>query len=364
LNQNESFAALLDGTTPILALAPMQDVTDGAFWKLIHRYGGADVYWTEYFRVHAVSRLEKWIVESIEQNSTGRPVIAQMIGNDIPSLVRTAKELEKLPIAAIDLNLGCPAPIVYRKCAGGGLLREPQRIDSILGALRDAVKIKFTVKTRVGFASEQEFDTLLPIFAKHAIDLLTVHARTVAQMYRLPVHYDLIRVASETMKCPVLANGHVYSAQQAQELLARTKARGLMIGRGVIRSPWLFHQIRQQLRGEPVTYPSGRDVLAYIAALWESQASFEAPEKTRVERMKKFMNYLGEGVGAERREPPRRVGDGPGNDQRAETVLGVPGAGTFLHQIRRATTEGDFFRICREFLDHPHEERLEPARAE
>jgi tRNA-dihydrouridine synthase len=310
-------------------------VTDGAFWTLMHRYGGADIYWTEYFRVHASSRPEKWILESIETNATGRPVIAQMIGNDIPSLVRTAKELEKLPVAAIDLNLGCPAPIVYRKCAGGGLLREPQRIDSILGALRDAISIKFTVKTRVGFASEREFDTLLPIFSKHGIDLLTVHARTVAQMYRLPVHYDLIRVASETMKCPVLANGHVFSAEQAQDLLAQTKARGLMIGRGVIRSPWLFQQIRQHWRGEPVTYPTGRDVLEYIAALWESQASFEAPEKVQCERMKKFMNYLGEGVAAE-----------------------------FLHQIRRSTMRDEFFRICKAFLDHDQPMRLEPVAAD
>ena len=71
-----------------------------------------------------------------------------MIGNDIPSLVRTAKLLQQFPVAAMDLNLGCPAPVVYRKCAGGGLLREPERMDAILGALRDAVQIKFTVKTR------------------------------------------------------------------------------------------------------------------------------------------------------------------------------------------------------------------------
>ena len=316
---------------PFLALAPMQDVTDGAFWKLMHHYGGADVYWTEYFRVHAVSRPEKWILESIEQNATGRPVIAQMIGNDIPSLVRTAKELQQLPVAAIDLNLGCPAPIVYKKCAGGGLLREPQRIDSIIGALREAVSIKFTVKTRVGFESTTEFDTLLPIFAKHSIDLLTVHARTVAQMYRLPVHYDLIRQASETMPCPVCANGHVYSAEQALEVLAQTKARGLMIGRGVIRSPWLFNQIRQQLRGESLTTPTGRDVLGYITALWESQASFDAPERAQCERMKKFMNYIGEGVDAQ-----------------------------FLHQIRRTETAADFFRICREFLEHDRPMLLRP----
>jgi len=330
------FDSCLHGSAPFLALAPMQNVTDGAFWNLMHRYGGADIYWTEYFRVHAVSRLEKWIVESIKDNSTGRPVVAQMIGNDIPSLVRTAKELQQLPVAAIDLNLGCPAPVVYKKCAGGGLLREPQKIDSILGALRDAVTIKFTVKTRVGFQSPAEFDALLPIFAKHAIDLLTVHARTVAQMYRLPVHYDLIRLASETMKCPVCANGHVYSAYQALEVLAQTKARGLMIGRGVIRSPWLFNQIRQRVRGEPVTYPKGRDVQAYIIALWESQASFDAAEKIQVERMKKFMNYLGEGVGT--------------GDQ-------------FLHQIRRAATKADFFRICHEFLDHDLPMRLQPVSA-
>lgn len=334
MNHHEQFAAALRGPAPFLALAPMQDVTDGAFWKLMHRYGGADVYWTEYFRVHAVSRPERWILDSIEQNETGRPVVAQMIGNDIPALVRTAQELQQLPVATIDLNLGCPAPIVYKKCAGGGLLREPQRIDSILGALRDVVSIKFTVKTRIGFASPSEFDALLPIFAKHSLDLLTVHARTVAQMYRLPVHYDLIRLAAETMKCPVCANGHVYSAEQALDVLTQTKARGLMIGRGVIRSPWLFEQIRQRLRGEPERLPTGREVLGYVTALWESQASFDAPEKSQCERMKKFMNYIGEGI-----------------------------APAFLHQIRRAETQADFFRICREFLDHDQPLPLQPPEA-
>ncbi len=75
----------------------MQDVTDLPFWRLMARYGGADVYYTEYFRVHADSRLEKWILRSIDENPTGRPVVAQMIGNDVPSLVRSAKELQQHP---------------------------------------------------------------------------------------------------------------------------------------------------------------------------------------------------------------------------------------------------------------------------
>ncbi len=218
----ETFSALLRSDTPLLALAPMQDVTTLQFMRVIARYGGPDVYWTEYFRVHGDSRPEKWILDSITKNPTGRPVVAQMIGNDIPALVRTAKLLQQYPVAAIDLNLGCPAPIVYRKCAGGGLLREPPRIDAILGALRDAVAIPFTVKTRIGFESPVEFDALLTLFAKHPIDLLTVHARTVAQMYRPGVRYDLIAQAARELKCPVLANGNVFSAAQAQALVEDT----------------------------------------------------------------------------------------------------------------------------------------------
>jgi tRNA-dihydrouridine synthase B len=324
--------ALLKGSAPILALAPMQEVTDGAFWTLVHQYGGADVYWTEYFRVHSSSTPETRILNAITGNTTGRPVIAQMIGNDIPELVRTAKILQRYPVDAIDLNLGCPAPMVYRKCAGGGLLREPERIDAMLGALRDAVTITFTVKTRLGFDSLDEFDRLLSIFAKHSLDALTVHARTVAQLYRLPVHYGSIKQAVDQMPCPVIANGHVYSAGQATTLLDETGARGLMIGRGAIRSPWLFNQIRQQLRGEPVTYPTGRDVAAYIRALWDSQAGLAAREKTHCDRMKKFLNYLGEGV---------------------------PGA--FLYQIRRTQTAAEFHRICEEFLGHSEPMPLLPV---
>jgi tRNA-dihydrouridine synthase B len=326
-----TFDQLLLRPEPFLALAPMQEVTDGAFWTLVHEYGGADVYWTEYFRVHSTSTPEKKIVDAIMHNTTGRPVIAQMIGNDIPELVRTAKVLQQLPVAAIDLNLGCPAPIVYRKCAGGGLLREPERIDAILGALRDAVTIKFTVKTRLGFASVDEFDRLLPIFAKHSLDALTVHARTVAQMYRLPVHYERIRQAVQFLDCPVIANGHVHSAAQAEQLIAETGARGLMIGRGVIRSPWLFNQIRQRLRGQSVTQPTGRDVARYIRQLWHTQATFATREKDHCDRMKKFLNYLGEGV-----------------------------PGPFLQRIRRTQTAADFDRVCRDVLDHDEPMALIP----
>jgi len=333
----ETFSAFLRGPAPFLALAPMQDVTDLAFWRVIAPFGGADVYWTEYFRVHGDSRPERWILDSILLNPTDRPVVAQLIGNDVAALVRTARELQRHPIAAIDLNLGCPAPVVYRKCAGGGLLRELNKIDAILGALREAVAVPFTVKTRLGFASAAEFDGLLALFARHDIDLLTVHGRTVAQMYRPGVRYDLIAQAARSLRCPVLANGNVHSAEQALAVLEQTGARGLMIGRGAIRNPWLFRQIRQRQLGEAVTLPTGRDVLAYIGQLWESQVTPEAKENAQVQRLKKFMNFIGEGV---------------------------PPAEQFLHEIRRVQTRHDFFRVCENYLDHDRPLSLEPAELE
>ena len=311
----------------------MQDVTDLPFMRLISGYGDADVYFTEYFRVLPESRLDPAILRSITQNPTGRPVVAQMIGNDIAALVRTARELQQHPVAAIDLNLGCPVPIVYRKCAGGGLLRDPARIDQILGALREAVEIPFTVKTRIGFDDVEVFDELLPIFARNAVELVTVHARTVKEMYRSAPRYEFIARAVDALPCPVLANGNIYSADKADEVLAVTGAHGLMIGRGVIRNPWLFRQIREHRGGEPIFRPSGLDVLDYIRALWDAVSDRGTRESSQVNNMKKYMNFIG---------------------------LGVEPTGEFLHRIRRVTTEREFFSTCEEFLAHDDTMPLEP----
>jgi len=324
---------LLSGPEPVLALAPMQDVTDLPFWGVMARYGGPDVYWTEYFRVHSTSTLDAPILRSIVENPTGRPAIAQLIGNDPVALAKAARELQQYPVAAVDLNLGCPAPVVYRKCAGGGLLRERHRIDAILGALRQAVtQVPFTVKTRVGFSDAADWDALLALFARHQIDLLTVHGRTVTDMYRTEVRSDWIARAVQAMPCPVLANGNVHSPERAEQVLRETGARGLMIGRGCIRNPWIFGQIREHRRGGRWRQPRGREVLDYVTHLYEvTRPTAGFRERLQVEKMKKYMNFIGEGVAPE-----------------------------FLHRIRRAATREDFFECCREFLEHDREMPLQP----
>jgi tRNA-dihydrouridine synthase len=311
----------------------MQDITDLPFWRLMSKYGGADLYFTEFFRVTPHYAPEKNILRSILENPTGRPAVAQIIGNDLEAMARTAKALEKHPVAAIDLNLGCPAPVVYRKCAGGGLLRDLPRVDALLGVLRGAVEGAFTVKTRIGFESPGEFDALLEVFSKHRLDLLTVHGRTVAEKYGPHVHLDRIAQAVRSLPFPVQANGNVISAASAVETLQQTGAAGLMIGRGAIRNPWIFSQIRNRLAGREVSLPTGRQVLDYISELYEAVCSPGVPEKAQVQKMKKYMNFLGEGL---------------------ET------SEAFLYDIRRCSTQDEFFAICSRHLDHGRAMPLQP----
>ncbi len=302
----------------------MQDVTDLPFMRVIARRGAPDWFVTEYFRVHPHSRLNRYILRSIAENETGKPVFAQMIGRDIPNLVRTARELADYPVAGIDLNLGCPAPIVCRKDAGGGLLRDPEMINRIIGSLRDAVAGKFTVKTRVGYYSDDEFPALLEIFRRHAIDGLTIHGRTVVERYQTPVHPDRVRQAVEAMPCPVIANGNVVDVETGLSYQKLSGAAGLMVGRGAIRNPWIFSQLAAVGSGE-IFAPTHRDLWHYILELSDEIAR-ETPKfvpLAHVQRMKKTLSYISHGL-----------------------------EGEFEHDMRRMKTPEDFQEVCRRHLDH------------
>ena len=300
---------------PLTALAPMQDVTDLAFMQVVAHYGAPDYFFTEFFRVHAQSRPEKHILRSIDENATGRPVFAQLIGEDLVHLRRTVEELLRSNVAGIDLNLGCPAPKVYKKNVGGGLLRDPEKVGEILAMLRAAVPGLFTVKMRIGFEDTAHFDRLVDLVNEHRVDLLSVHGRA---------------------RCPVLANGNVTSASRATAILAETRAAGVMIGRHAIRNPWIFRQCREQFSGSHVFRPTLADVRDYIERLYRATQSPGLGERNHVNKMKKYLNFVGQAVDA---------------------------AGAFLHDMRRTATEAELFAVCdrhllaepdRAFADEPY----------
>jgi tRNA-dihydrouridine synthase B len=319
-------APILPGQ-PLTALAPMQDVTDLAFMRVIAHYGAPDYFVTEFFRVHSQSRPEKHILRSIDENQTGRPVFAQLIGENIHDLTRTVAELLRHPVAGIDLNLGCPAPKVYKKNVGGGLLREPAKIAEILAALRAAVPGLFTVKMRIGFEDTRHFDEILSLINDHRVDLLSVHGRTVKEMYRSEVRYDAIAHAVARVRCPVLANGNVTSAAKAAEVAAVTKAAGVMIGRHAIRNPWIFRQCRECFSGQPPAIITLSDVREYIERLFFATQHDGIPERAHVNKMKKYLNFVGQSVDA---------------------------SGAFLHDMRRTESAAELFAVCdRHLLTEP-----------
>lgn len=294
--------------------------------RVLARRSLPDWFVTEYFRVHPESRLNSHILRSITENTTSKPIFAQMIGRDVPNLIRTARELSEHEIAGIDLNLGCPAPVVCRKDAGGGLLRQPDHLHRILGALRDTIAGRFTVKTRLGFYTPDEFDALLAIFAEHSLDGLTIHARTVAGRYQSPVAPEYVKKAVETLDCPVIGNGNIVDPTTADAFLKQAGPAGLMIGRGAIRNPWIFDQIRGYLDSNTYQRPSHRDLLKYIHEL-SSEIAKEASNYDpllHIQRMKKTLIYICEGI-----------------------------SGEFEKGIRRMKSPAEFSGLTHEFLDHP-----------
>ena len=327
--------ALIAGQ-PWSALAPMQDVTNLPFMQLLGRYGAPDLLFTEFFRVHGHSALDQAMIDSICLHGTGRPVFIQLIGESLPDLQRTVQEIEtrQLPVAGIDLNMGCPAPKVYKKNVGGGLLREPAKIDQVLGCLRQAIGGRFTVKMRIGFDGDQHFDTILDLIDKHQVDLLSLHARTVKEAYRSEVHYPYITRAAARLACPVLANGNITSVAKGQWTLDTTRCAGLMIGRSCIRNPWIFRQLREHFAGQPVFRPTLADVRTYIDDLFQATRQGKCDERSHVNYMKKFLNFVG---------------------------LGVDCDGQFLHDMRRCSNKAELDAVCEQHLiDHGRAQQLFP----
>lgn len=310
---------------PILSLAPMQAISTLAFWRVMEKRGGPDVYITEYFRVHIHSTPEKKILASINETNFTKPIIAQMIGTNPEYLVKTARLVQKMSdCSGIDLNLGCPSPRVCGNAAGGALLKNTDLIREIIESLRPVVKGTLTIKTRVGFETEDEFSRLLELFTDLPIDGLAIHGRTVKEKYQSEVHTREIAEAVGKLSIPVHANGSIVTVPTALAMHEKTGAAGLMIGRGAIRNPYLFDQIRQAKSGQPVSFPTLADHMRYVEDLYEeiARTSWKFEEVKHVQRMKKFMNYIASGIGD----------------------------GAFSVEIRRVRNAEEFWQVCRRYL--------------
>lgn len=291
-----------------LVLAPMQDVTDLAFMRTLQRIGSLpDLFITAYFRSTTTTcALAEHNLRCIDENETGVPILAQLAGSDSAALARDAAALLQRPgVAGINLNAGCPSPLVNRHGAGAGLLRDIPRLTSVLHELRRIIPTgKFSVKCRLGWENAtEEFPGILEALVAAQPDEVGIHARTRQQLYGGTPDFSYVKQAVTRLSCPVLANGDIGTTEQATACMLHTDAAGLMLGRGAVRNPYIF----RQLHGGPA--PTSQEMQLYYSILIEETGRVllhKRTEKGHCNRMKKYLAFCYPDFSAEQEYALRR----------------------------------------------------------
>ena len=234
-----------------LFLAPMEDVTDIGFRMLCKRFGAAMVY-TEFVSAEALVRNIKSTINKLSIADSERPVGIQIYGRDVESMVEAAKIVEQVSPDVIDLNFGCPVKKVASKGAGSGLLRNIPLMLEITKEVVKAVKTPVTVKTRLGWDSENLIiTTLAEQLQDCGIEALTIHGRTRAQMYTGNADWSLIKEVKDNPRIhiPIIGNGDITTAEEAKMAFEQYGVDAVMVGRATFGRPWVFKEMNELIKG-------------------------------------------------------------------------------------------------------------------
>jgi tRNA-dihydrouridine synthase B len=254
------------------AIAPMAGMTDTAFRRLVKRQGGCGLVVTEMVSAEGLVRGIDRTLEYAEYTEEERPVSIQIFGGDPAKMADAARIVQDLGADIVDINMGCPVPKIARHNAGCSLMREPEHAAAVIGAMARAVTIPVTVKMRAGW-NDGEINA--PQLAKMAADAgaaaVAVHGRTAAQSYSGSSDWNLISEVAAGIGIPVLGSGDCVEPDQILERLATTRASGVLVGRGVLRNPWILAQARDMAEGRPARVVSleqrGQFLLDYMDLL-------------------------------------------------------------------------------------------------
>lgn len=234
-----------------LFLAPMEDVTDIGFRMLCKRFGAAMVY-TEFVSAEALVRNIKSTINKLSIADSERPVGIQIYGRDVESMVEAAKIVEQVSPDVIDLNFGCPVKKVASKGAGSGMLRNIPLLLEITKEVVKAVKTPVTVKTRLGWDSENlVITTLAEQLQDCGIEALTIHGRTRAQMYTGNADWSLIKEVKDNPRIhiPIIGNGDITTAEEAKMAFDQYGVDAIMVGRATFGRPWVFKEMNELIKG-------------------------------------------------------------------------------------------------------------------
>ncbi len=232
---------------PIFVLAPMSGVTDAAFRRIWSKYGKPHVIMTEFVSCDGLcSSGRESLLHDLWYSVEERPIVAQIFSSNPDNIERAATLVAELGYDGIDINAGCPDRSVEKQGAGAALTREPALLrDIVLAARRGSGGLPISVKTRLGY-DRIDFCEWIPAVLEAEPAALTVHARTRAELSRVPAHWEVMGEIADCVrrtgsKTPILGNGDVTSLAEGRELAARHDLDGIMVGRGVYGNPWFFN---------------------------------------------------------------------------------------------------------------------------
>jgi nifR3 family TIM-barrel protein len=267
---------------PVFVLAPMADVTDAAFRRIIAKYGKPDVTWTEFVSADGLCSIGRdKLLPDLSYSEEERPIVAQLFSSNPEKMEEAARLVASLGYDGIDINMGCPDKAIERQGCGSAMIKNPAVAAEIIrAAKRGAPNLPISVKTRLGY-NKDELETWLPHLLKEKPAAVTIHARTRKDMSKVPARWervkraveirdevfgikdeaDRVRVDGDTIPF-ILGNGDVIDLEDAKKKAAETGADGVMIGRAVFGNPWVFSK-------DPAT--------ARFAPFWESGNPNRAP---------------------------------------------------------------------------------------
>lgn len=236
---------------PFFCLAPMEGATDSAFRQIVNECGRPNVRFTEFVNVEGLmspgaAKLEQYLV----YDQSELPLIVQLWGLEPKNFEIVASRMVERGFAGVDINMGCPDKAVIKKGAGGALINNPGLAKDIIDAVKRGVngRVPVSVKIRIGY-KKIETETWARFILEQGIEALTVHGRTVAELSKVPNHWEeigkVVRIRNEMgLSTKIIGNGDIESIEQGMEVADRYGVDGIMIGRGVFKNPWIFNQVQ------------------------------------------------------------------------------------------------------------------------
>lgn len=240
---HQVFEKLGLGSQPLF-LAPLAGVSDHPFRRICTQQG-ADLTYVEMISATALLYASQRTFDMLKRHESEAKLGVQITGPDAEQVGRAVALLDRMPFDTIDINMGCPVKKVVKTGCGSAILRDPERVFATVKAARAATDKPLSAKIRLGWdkSSRNAVEVAQAIEAAGG-DWLTVHGRTRADDYGEPVDLEGIRLVKQSVRIPVIGNGNLFQKSDVETMIARTQVDGVMISRGALGNPWLFHEIK------------------------------------------------------------------------------------------------------------------------